>query len=421
MAVHVVTYGDTLWLISRTYGVPIANIKELNGLTSDLLMPGLALYIPDHTLPERYYTIKASDTLWQIAQQFNTSIQAIFQANPGIVAQNLSIGRVLRIPTPFRYPMQTLAFVDAFIPTSITDKLNRVADNLTYLAVFTYSVSPNGTLVDADDVSLIQEIKRNNVKPLMVLSNYEEGTFSPELAAQVLQAKIRPGLVDNIVRVLQEKGYAGISLDFEFIPANHRADYTAFIRELKQALGGLILHVNVFSKTADMPTNPFAGAFDYAAIGQVADIVTVLTYDYGYTIGPPDPIAPIWWVNQVVRYAMSLIPPNKLMIAIAFFGYDWITPDTSEVDARAISANEAQIQALRNYSVIQFDPTAQSPYYTYSANNQLRAVWFEDIRSIIAKYRLLESYGLLGVSFWRFRYDFPQNWAYFDKEIDVLA
>lgn len=109
MAVHVVTYGDTLWLISRTYGVPIANIKELNGLTSDLLMPGLALYIPDHTLPERYYTIKASDTLWQIAQQFNTSIQAIFQANPGIVAQNLSIGRVLRIPTPFRYPMQTLA------------------------------------------------------------------------------------------------------------------------------------------------------------------------------------------------------------------------------------------------------------------------------------------------------------------------
>lgn len=419
MAIHVVNRGDTLYSISRTYRINIAKIREVNGLTSEILMPGLALYLPIETLPTQYYSIKAGDTLWRIGQRFQTSIPSILQANPGVVAENIYIGQIITIPTPMRYTMETLAFIDTFIPTSIGEKLSAYSDQLSYLALFTYSVTPTGTLIEADDRALIQEIKQNNVKPLMVFSNYANNAFSSELAAQVLQSEIRSIMINNIVRTLRNKGYAGISLDFEMIPPTHRDAFTAFLRELKQAMGNLILHVSVFSKEADMPTNPFAGAFDYAAIGQIADIVTVLTYDYGYVVGPPDPIAPTWWINQVLSYATTLIPRNKLMIAIPFYGYDWLTPDTPEVNAKTLSVNAAQNQALQKYTVINYNTVAEAPFYSYVSNGQVRTVWFEDPRSMVAKYKLIEAYNLLGVSYWRFRYDFPQNWSYLQNNIQV--
>ncbi|SDJ84121.1 glycosyl hydrolase family 18 protein [Sediminibacillus albus] len=423
MAVHVVKPGDTLWSISRTYRVGIPEINEVNGLTSDFLMPGLALYLPTQTLPERYYRVENGDTLWSIAQQFESSIELILQANPVIAANNLSIGQVINIPSSRRYSMQTLAFVDAFIPSPLTEKLTRLSPILTYIAIFTYAVLEDGSLTDVDDESLLEASNRLNIAPLMVVSNYAEGTFSPELAGKTLQPEIRPLLISNIVRILNEKGYAGVSLDFEFIPPESRVAFTRFLIELKEAIGDLILQVNVFSKSADMPNNPFAGAFDYAAIGQIADIVTVLTYDYGYTTGPPDPVAPIWWVEQVLEYAANLIPNNKLMIAIPLYGYNWNT--SAEADsttpARAIPVLQAQQLAQHNRSVIYYDQQAQSPYYTYTINGQNHTVWFEDIRSITAKYRLLETHNLLGAAYWRLRYDFPQNWAYVERNVNVLS
>ncbi|MDC3417362.1 glycosyl hydrolase family 18 protein [Aquibacillus salsiterrae] len=419
MAIHVVASGDTLWKIGSRYHVSIQQVKEMNGLTSEVLMPGLALYIPTQSLPERYYTIQPGDMLWRIAQQFETSIDAIYRANPGLIAENLYIGQVLTIPTNVRYQMETLAFIDAYIPSTITERLDAYRDQLTYLAVFTYSVHTDGTLTDINDKELIEEIKDRNIKPLMVISNYESGTFSSSLASTVLQPSIRGALIKNIVNKLVQKGYAGVSIDFEFIPPSQRNDFTAFLQELKRAIGNLTMQVNVFSKSTDMPTNPFAGAFDYDAIGQIADVVTVLSYDYGYTIGPPDPVAPIWWIDQVLRYAISLIPQDKLTMAIPFYAYNWAIPDTTEENAKALSVNAAQNLALQKYAMINYDERGQSPYFYYSLGNQNHIVWFEDIRSLVAKYRLLEAFNLRGVAYWRFRYDFPQNWAYLNQNIQV--
>lgn len=420
MAIHVVKRGDTLWSISSRYGISIPQIREGNGLISDNLIPGLALYISDHGLPERFYAIKPGDNLWRVAAQFSTSIAAIMQVNPGLIPENLGIGQIITIPTPIKYAAQTLAFVDAFIPAPISEQLNRYSSSLSYIAIFTYAALPDGTLSEVNDQAIIKEIKAHNIKALMVLSNYASGGFSPELAGQILIPDVRRALIQNIVRKLNEKGYNGISMDFEAIPAINRADYTAFLRELKEAIGNLVLQVNIFSKTWDMPTNPFAGAYDYSQIGIIADIVTVLTYDYGYTTGPPDPVAPIWWIDQVLKYATSQIPANKVMMAIPLYGYEWLLPDTPDIDAVPIAVNAAQNQALQNYGVIQYNTIAQTPYYTYYKNGREHIVWFEDARSIVAKYRLLESYDLLGAAYWRLRYDFPQNWEYLRKNINVV-
>ncbi|WP_209367807.1 glycosyl hydrolase family 18 protein [Sediminibacillus dalangtanensis] len=423
MEIHVVRPGDTLWSIAFAYQTTIEAIRKTNGLTSDLLMPGLALYVPSPAvLPVRYVRIQQDDSLAKLARKWRSTIPLLLQANPDISPTNLPIGNVLAIPSPVRYPIRTIGFIDAFDPASIPELLDEPSASLTYGAVFTYAAQSDGGLSDVDDEELIEALIHRDIDPLMVVSNYAEGTFSPELAESVLQPEARTVLVNNIVHTIEEKGYKGVSLDFEFIPPSSREAFTTFFKELKAAIGDLLLHVNVFAKSEDMPDNPFSGAFDYLAIGASADLVTVLTYDYGYTEGPPDPIAPIGWVEDVVRYAASLIPESSLTIAIALFGYDW--PGTSAANttgpATALSALEAQQKALENYTVIEYDQEARSPYYTYTLNEQKRTVWFEDIRSLSIKYQLLEAYQLAGAAYWRIGYDFPQNWAYLEKNMAVL-
>ena len=112
MAIHVVKRGESLWAISQYYGVSIATIVQENGLLStNEIVPGLALYIPENGLLLRSYQVKAGDTLWKIAQRFNTSVSSILIENPSVDSNVLYIGQRLDIPSSSKLRMTTLGFV----------------------------------------------------------------------------------------------------------------------------------------------------------------------------------------------------------------------------------------------------------------------------------------------------------------------
>ncbi|KKB33421.1 glycosyl hydrolase family 18 protein [Bacillus thermotolerans] len=419
MTIHTVRQGDTVWKIANMYQVPISTIMQVNGLMSGALVPGLHLYIPDNRLPERFYQVKAGDTLSQLAETFASTVPLILAANPGIAPNELPVGGHLVIPTNQRYTMQTLVFMDAYAGTPYTEKLRELAGSITYLAVFTYSFTRAGDLIEAEDEEILAACRENNIRPLMVMSNYEENNFSAELAAAILHAEPRTVLINNIAETIEEKGYAGVSIDFEFVPPERRQDFTAFLKELKQKLGSRILQINAHAKTDDFPENRLTGFLDYAAIGEIADITAVMTIDYGYAAGPPDPIAPIWWVEEVLNYATSQISSRKLMMAMSLYGYDWTLPVQAETNAEMISVLDAQNRAIASGVPIQYDERAQSPHYRYRRGQAEHAVFFEDIQSVRAKYQLLQEYNLLGTTYWRLRFSFPQNWAYVERNIQA--
>ncbi len=419
MAIHTVVVGDNLWRISMAYGVPIGTLKAVNGLISDRLVPGLNLYIPDQELPERYYQIRPGDTYWKLSQQFRTSVQAIIAANPTVNPNAIPVGMRIRIPTMEKYAMQTLVFFDAIVGSPYLETLTDLAGSITYLAIFTYSFTPEGKLITIDDDLILQNAKALNIKPLLVISNYEGRMFSPALADTVLQnAERRAVLVQNLVTKVIEKGYAGVSIDFEFVPAERRNDFTAFLTELKKGLGNRILQLNAHAKSSDMPTNRLVGFLDYKATGEVADIVSIMTIDYGYAIGPPDPIAPVWWVEQILMYATGRINRRKIMMAMSLYGYDWALPKVT--DAEMLPVQNAQNRAISGWIPIHYNQVAQAPNYSYNVMNSEHIVWFEDIQSITAKYKQMQAYDLLGATYWRLRFPFPQNWAYVEKNMLVL-
>lgn len=419
MAIHVVQKGDSLWAIAKLYNISIQSIMETNGLESSDIIPGLSLYIPNGQLRIRLYEIKVGDTLWSLAIRYNTTVNNIVSANPQIDPNRLSIGQKIRIPSPNKDKIQTLGFV---VPYSINaiESVNKTANNLTYLAVVAYSFLEEGWAYRVlDDGPFVLRAKQLGIKPLLMIRNITQEGFSAELAGGVLASStLRRRLIDSIVNLMNQAGYAGVSIDFEFIPPPQRYDFVTFLRDLKQVLGNKILHVNVHAKTEDIPTNRIIGAYDYAAIGNVADIVAVMTMDFGYPTGPPNPVAPLWWMEQVVQYSVGLINPRKMQIAFPLYGYDWKVPENITT---ALSANAAQNLAISLGTEIQYDVLAGSPYYTYLQIDQHQhVVWFVDIRGFSQKYQLVDLYNLLGVTFWQLQFNFPQNWAFLQKEIIVI-
>ncbi|MDR7003025.1 spore germination protein [Neobacillus niacini] len=420
MAVHVVSKGENLWGISRLYGIPLQIVAQVNGLTSTTsLVPGLALYLPDTQLPIRYYQIKAGDQIWQLANQFNTSTAAILAANPGINPNHIVVGQIIAIPSPIKMEIATLGFIVPSAKGEILSTLDTLANQLTYLAVVAYSFTEEGfAFNEIEDSEIVTKCNQLNITPLLMIRNFTKGDFSAELAGRVLEnPAYRQNLIASIVNLTSQRDFGGVSIDFEFIPPPRRQDFNKFLTDLKAALGNLILHVNVHAKTADIPTNRIIGAYDYMAIGNAADIVAVMTIDYGYPTGPPDPIAPITWMEQVVRYSLTQINPRKLQIAMPLYGYDKIALTHS---THALSVLAAQNQAIVTGQQIQFENTAKSPWYRYWKNNEEHVVWYEDIRSYMEKYKLLDVYLLLGTTFWQLSLPSPQNWEYLNQKISVV-
>ena len=294
-----------------------------------------------------------------------------------------------------------------------------LANQLTFIGLAAFSLTEEGyAFVALRDQEIVARSKQLNITPLLMIRNFENGVFSPEKIDSILvNPTYRNNLITSLVGLVRSRGYEGVSIDFEFMPPERRNEFTLFLRDLKTALGESILHVNVHAKTEDNPAALLSGPFDYREIGVIVDIVAVMTHDYGYPAGTTDP-APlsIWWVNNVLRYALTQISANKLQMALPLYGYDKKVP-TNQTSALSVLA--AQNKAISKGSPILFDLRVQSPGDQYWKDNQQHIVWFEDIRSYIEKYNLMDQYQLLGTTFWQLSLPAPQNWAFLRDNIAV--
>ncbi|MCM1538136.1 MAG: LysM peptidoglycan-binding domain-containing protein [bacterium] len=103
---YVVRSGDTLWQLAQRYGTTVDAIKRLNGLTGDTLQIGQVLRIPSSASTDGSYfeyVVRSGDTLWQLAQRYGTTVDAIRNLN-GLSGTNLSIGQILKIPSATAAP-----------------------------------------------------------------------------------------------------------------------------------------------------------------------------------------------------------------------------------------------------------------------------------------------------------------------------
>lgn len=123
-------------------------------------------------------------------------------------------------------------------PNIDRDVLRKTLPYLTYLTLFTYGIRDDGTLIGIEDEELIELARSYGVAPIMLVSTLtEEGTFSNALAADLLSnPAMQARLIADIARTLTEKRYAGVDIDFEYVPSEFAAAYVQFIEALHAAL-----------------------------------------------------------------------------------------------------------------------------------------------------------------------------------------
>ena len=150
---------------------------------------------------------------------------------------------------------------------------------------------------------------------------------------------------------------------------------------------------------------------DYAALAANSDAVLLMTYEWGYTYGPPMAVSPLPSVRRVLDYAVTEIPPEKIFMGFPNYAYNWTLPYVAGSSRAQLISNEAAVQlAVRYGAEIRFDASAQTPYFHYTdEGGAVHEVWFEDPRSCQAKYRLLGEYGFRGIGFWNFMRSFTSG------------
>lgn len=414
MVIHVVAPNETLFSVAEEYGVPFTQILNDNQLPDpSRLVVGQTLVI---RFPQQVHTVQSGETLSGIADRYGLSLRELQRNNP-ILGGGETIYPGQTIVITYRQQNEGTISVNGYAYPFIDKALFRsTLPYLTYMTPFTYGINPNGSLVDLNDEELIAHAVRSGTAPLMHLSTLtEDGGFSNELASLVLNnAEIQNRLIDNLIQTITAKGYRGLDVDFEFVFARDAGPYAAFIRNLAAALNplGFPVIVALAPKTSANQRGLLYEGHDYQALGAAANEVFLMTYEWGYTYGPPMAVAPLPNVRAVVEYALSEIPAEKIWLGMPNYGYDWPLPFIQgESKATSISNRYAVQLALRYNAVIQYDERVQSPWFRYQDNRGTEhEVWFEDARSIRAKLALIPEYGLRGAGYWNLMRPFPQNW-----------
>ena len=418
MIIHTVTQGDSIFSIASQYGVPVSRIIVDNQLENpgDLVV-GQTIVI---LYPMQTYTVMSGDTLASIASQFGIDENQLYRNNPILGGRpGIFANQVLNISyePPAFGETATNGYAYPFINE---DVLRKTLPYLTYLSIFTYGIEDDGTLIapEGGDDELIRIAKEYDVVPLMVLTSLTaDGNFSNTLVNSIIgDSLLSDVVIQNTLDIIRTKDYGGVDIDFEYISAQHSDDFVRFVTDMRAALEpeGYTVMVALAPKTSSTQPGLLYEGHDYAALGNAADKVLLMTYEWGYTYGPPMAVAPIDKVREVLNYAVTVIDPDKIFMGIPNYGYDWELPFVRGNAATPVSNVGAVRLASEQNAQIQFDSISQAPFFTYYTSeadgSRQHIVWFEDARSAEAKLSLLPEYGLHGATIWNIMRYFPQLW-----------
>ena len=345
-----------------------------------------------------------------------------------------------------------------YVPYDTTswNSLQAHADEVDLVGAQWVTTDGCGGLASTDDQTLKAFAEANGIRvvPSLLTSGYwlNHQLLTDETA--------RANAIQHIVEYTLAENYAGFDLDLEGVNPDDRDALSAFVADTAAALHAQqkLLTLAIPAKVSDV-TVGWAGAYDYAALGAVADLITVMAYEYRGPFSGPGSVAPFDWVQRVAAFASSQIPPSKLLLGLAFYGYDW---NTTGGGSRSVGYPRAATLADFYAAQAQFDAAQQSLTFTYTAvagdptppDDQLRRpaqhtvttrstgpcdvvppptpppsavrrplpepgtpqehqVWVEDSTSAAARLDLVGRYGLAGVGTWRLGQEDPGVWPLF--------
>ncbi|HET9253655.1 MAG TPA: glycosyl hydrolase family 18 protein [Pseudonocardiaceae bacterium] len=278
-----------------------------------------------------------------------------------------------------------------------------------------YGLARNGQIVPqvperaAETAAGMEALRRSGIPVVPTIANVTSGRWAYDPVADILHDPAAMARhVNDIVALVLRENYAGIDIDYEDLHGGDREVFSTFVSNLGDALHAKdkILSVAVFAKTSDAGDDQRNVAQDYKAIGAAVDEVRLMAYDYHWSASTPGPVAPITWIREVLAYAKTEIPAERIVLGVPVAGFDW-----SDGKGEPVSWLQCYGRTKAYNATLQYDRLSQSPSFRYTdSQGRPHEVWFENAESTTAKLEAAKAAGIRGVYLWMFGDEDDRTW-----------
>ena len=266
--------------------------------------------------------------------------------------------------------------------------------------------------LDAEDPSM-------EVFPMV--NNSDGANWIPGVADFLKDPDARSTFRHQISQFLSSGRFRGLMIDFEAFPPSGQPGYVALLQGLSSDLHarGMKLYVSV---------PPHSNEYDYPAIAAAADGVVLMNYDEHYPGAESGPVASQDWFEQNLKFAKTVIPQEKIICAIANYGYDWALKPKNGKNLppgehdQTVSVQDAWLAARDSDEDVQFDDDAMNPHFSYLDEKSVQHdIWFLDGVSALNHMRLAQTYGIQTFALWRLGSEDRSLWKVWDVPGDTGA
>ena len=286
-------------------------------------------------------------------------------------------------------------------------------DQITVLGPQVYTVDSLGLVYGSLDRRVAALAKARGVKLMPLVVN--EGFNQPALRRLLADTAARTRAISSLVELCRRNGYWGIQFDIENINVQDRDRFTSWLTDAARALhaAGFTISAAIVHQTDDLPGptgyHRFLAdswrTFDVAALGRVADFLSIMSYDQHTRRTPPGPVAGMPWVRSVTEYFLRYVPAEKLSLGIPLYGDYWSarpdpSPERVRTSASSVSWFWGSGLAERNGATVKWDDVQQVPFASFEVGGTFEWVFLENARSFRAKLALVRGRKLRGFSAW---------------------
>ena len=266
-----------------------------------------------------------------------------------------------------------------------------------------YHTQADGSVTAEDeDPDLVAAARDHGLNVFATVTNSTSSgsVFSRDLAAAVLASPDRRRrFIDDLLRLVKDMGYDGVDLDWEDLRPADRDNFSALVDQLAAALHAKdrFLSIAVMPKTSEPGEWDNQKYADWSRLGKAVDEFKIMTYSYSGPWGDPGPQAPLEWVDRVLAFAESRVPPSKVSMGVPFYGFDWHGGSVATV-----SGHRGASLAQTYDAAVGRDPSSQEATMTFTDDGVMHTVYFQDQKAVAAKFAALRSRHpkIAGISIW---------------------
>ncbi|MBI2338046.1 hypothetical protein HYU95_02580 [Candidatus Daviesbacteria bacterium] len=295
-------------------------------------------------------------------------------------------------------PLSYSAWIPTWDQDKVLESLATSSAKLSYVSPVWYKLNPRQKIEEIKD-SRKDQIKalltQKGVKIIPVIFNEFDGQRISDFLKDKQNYQIQ---IQNLINLALEAGYQGYDLDFEEMNPDDRKSFTEFISDFAAKLHekGLMLFVSVHAQSGTLSDRSATKAQDLKQIAKYADFIRVMIYDYHNIKTDPGPITPVKEYKQVLEYTAKIIPAEKLVVGLPFYGYQWNKFKNSPVEYQTV-----QDIAKKTEAGFKRDEVSYEQVINFFENGIENVIWVEDSESVLYKIKIAREYGIYQFVFWR--------------------